>query len=105
MAERRGELVAMRGQVDSVEPGSADEPSVEIGGGVGDPGQGAMNGRLQQGGGPTRLSEHRTGYPERHRCLQGPGRRVIADRRAEPPEHRGKDVVASPAYGAVGIAR
>jgi hypothetical protein len=51
MAERRRELVAMRGAVDPVEPGGTDEPAAGEGGGVCEAGQGAPHGRVQPGGG------------------------------------------------------
>jgi len=105
VAQRRSEVVAMRGQVDSVEPGGAGEPAAEVGGGVGDPGQGAAGGRLELGGGPVDLGEYRPGHPERHRRLQRPRRRFISHGRAEPPEHRGQQVITAPARRGVGITR
>jgi hypothetical protein len=95
----------VRGQVDPVETGRAGEPPVEVGGGVGDPGQGPADGRLEQRGGPVELGEDRPGHPERHRRLQGPRRRLVTRRRAEPRQHRGQQFVTAPAGGPVGIAR
>src|SRR5258706_1956869 len=104
MAERRRELVAIRGEIDSVEPGSADEFPVEMGGVRGDRSQGRVDGRREQGGRPVDVSEHRTGYPERYGRLQRPGVRLVADRRTQPPKHGGENVVASRTCGAVRIA-
>ena len=105
VAERRGELVAVRGQVDAVEPGGAGELPVQVGGGVGDPGQGAAHGCLKRLARPDHMGQHRAGHAERHRCLQRPGRRVVADGRAEPAEDRGEQVVTAGAGRPVGIAR
>src|SRR5258705_1225489 len=105
MAERRRELVAIRGEIDSVEPGSADEFPVEIGGGVGDRSQGTVDGRLEQGGRPVDVSEHRTGYPERYGRLQRPGGRLVADRRTQTPHPGGGEVVPSRASAAVPVSR
>src|SRR5258705_5439485 len=105
MAERRRELVAIRGEIDSVEPGSADEFPVEIGGGVGDRSQRTVDGRLEPGGRPVDVSEYRAGYPGRYGRLQRPGVRLLAAPRAEPPEHSVEKVLSRRTLHAVRITQ
>src|SRR5258706_16052116 len=96
MAERRRELVAIRGEIDSVEPGSADEFPVEIGGGGGDPSQGTGGGRPEQGGRPVDVGEHRTGHPERYGRPRRPGGGPPPPPPPPPPQHRREESAPPP---------
>ena len=103
VGDGRGELVAVRREVQAVEARGAGERAAEEGRRVGHPGQGAADGARQPVTGPQQLGEHRAGHPERHRRLQRGRPCGLADVAPQAAEHLAEQRVAAAALRPVRV--